>query len=100
MAAPVPDGKWKRNGKQYVGWVNAQTEEPVADSQVKSKHEALIMAHAGVQFIEPELIRGYDTKRKRYTQEIEQNHNLEAIKTSQADAEKFKLQHGDKVDVR
>jgi fatty acid synthase subunit alpha len=92
------DGKLK-NGKQYVGWVDAQTEEPVDDSQVKSKYEAQIMAHTGVRFIEPELFRGYDPKRKGYTQEIELNHDLEAIETSRADADKFKLQHGDKVDV-
>jgi len=92
------DGKLK-NGKQYVGWVDAQTEEPVDDSQVKSKYEAQILAHTGVRFIEPELFRGYDPKRKGYTQEIELNHDLEAIETSRADAEKFKLQHGDKVDV-
>ncbi|WAR63063.1 hypothetical protein PtB15_18B145 [Puccinia triticina] len=92
------DGKLK-NGKQYVGWVDAQTEEPVDDSQVKSKYEAQILAHTGVRFIEPELFRGYDPKRKGYTQEIELNHDLEAIETSRADAEKFKFQHGDKVDV-
>lgn len=92
------DGKLK-NGKQYVGWVDAKTEEPVDDSQVKSKYEAEILAHTGVRFIEPELFRGYDPKRKGYTQEIELNHDLEAIETSRVDADKFKLQHGDKVDV-
>ncbi|KAI7956320.1 hypothetical protein MJO29_007719 [Puccinia striiformis f. sp. tritici] len=89
---------YAENGKQYVGWVDAQTEEPVDDSQVKSKYEAQILAHTGVRFIGPELFRGDDSKRKGYTQEIELNHDLQAIKTSQADAEKFKLQHGDKVD--
>ncbi|KAH9466047.1 hypothetical protein Pst134EA_013895 [Puccinia striiformis f. sp. tritici] len=89
---------YAENGKQYVGWVDAQTEEPVDDSQVKSKYEAQILAHTGVRFIGPELFRGDDSKRKGYTQEIELNHDLQAIETSQADAEKFKLQHGDKVD--
>lgn len=92
------DGKLK-NGKQYVGWVDSKTEEPVDDSQVKAKYEAQILAHSGVRFIEPELFRGYDPKRKGYTQEVELNHDLEAIETSPTDADKFKLQHGDKVDV-
>ncbi|CAH7689739.1 fatty acid synthase subunit beta [Phakopsora pachyrhizi] len=92
------DGKLK-NGKQYVGWVDSKTEEPVDDSQVKSKYEAQILAHTGVRFIEPEHFRGYDPNRKGYTQEIELNHDLEAIETSPADAEKFKIQHGEKVDV-
>lgn len=92
------DGKLK-SGKQYVGWVDAKTEEPVDDSQVKSKYEAQILAHTGVRFIEPELFRGYDPNRKGYTQEIELNHDLEAIETSHADAEKFKIVHGDKLDT-
>ncbi|KAI9604272.1 hypothetical protein H4Q26_003886 [Puccinia striiformis f. sp. tritici PST-130] len=92
--------KFVKNGKQYVGWVDAQTEEPVDDSQVKSKYEAQILAHTGVRFIGPELFRGDDSKRKGYTQEIELNHDLQAIKTSQADAEKFKLQHGDKKNAK
>ncbi|KAH9454787.1 hypothetical protein Pst134EB_014848 [Puccinia striiformis f. sp. tritici] len=91
---------YAENGKQYVGWVDAQTEEPVDDSQVKSKYEAQILAHTGVRFIGPELFRGDDSKRKGYTQEIELNHDLQAIKTSQADAEKFKLQHGDKKNAK
>ncbi|KAI9613677.1 hypothetical protein KEM48_003676 [Puccinia striiformis f. sp. tritici PST-130] len=92
--------KFVKNGKQYVGWVDAQTEEPVDDSQVKSKYEAQILAHTGVRFIGPELFRGDDSKRKGYTQEIELNHDLQAIETSQADAEKFKLQHGDKKNAK
>lgn len=37
--------------------------------------------------------------RKGYTQEIELDHDLESIETSPGEAEKFKLQHGEKVDV-
>jgi 3-oxoacyl-(acyl-carrier-protein) synthase len=48
---------------------------------------------------EPELHRGYDPKKKVWYQEIEIQHDLEAIETSPEDAEKFKRQHGDKVDV-
>ncbi|PLW35680.1 hypothetical protein PCANC_13819 [Puccinia coronata f. sp. avenae] len=70
------DGKLK-NGKQYVAWVVAQTEDPVDDSQVQSKCEAQILATTGVRFIEHELFRGYDPKQKGYTQEIELNHDLE-----------------------
>ncbi|KAG0147001.1 hypothetical protein CROQUDRAFT_91978 [Cronartium quercuum f. sp. fusiforme G11] len=92
------DGKLK-NGKQYVGWVDSKTEEPVDDAQVKAKYEGRLLAHTGVRFIEPELFRGYDPKRKGYTQEVELNHDLEAIETSPADAEKFRHQHAEKVDV-
>jgi len=37
------------NGKQYVGWLDAQADEPVDDSQVNSKYEAQILAHIGVR---------------------------------------------------
>lgn len=92
------DGKLK-SGKSYVGWVDAKTEEPVDDSQVKFKYEAQLREHTGIRWIEPDLFRGYDPKRKGFSQEIELNHDLEAIETSPADAEKFRHQHGDKVDV-
>jgi len=92
------DGKLKID-KPYVGWVDAKTEEPVDDSQVKAKYETQIKEHTGVRFIEPELFRGYDPKRKGFNQEVELNHDLEAIETSPGDAEKFRHQHGEKVDV-
>lgn len=92
------DGKLK-SGKSYVGWVDAKTEEPVEDSQVKAKYEAQLREHTGIRWIEPDLFRGYDPKRKGFVQEIELNHDLEAIETSPADADKFRHQHGDKVDI-
>lgn len=48
---------------------------------------------------EPELFGGYDPKKKGLTQEIELQHDLEPIEASQEDAERFKREHGDKVDV-
>lgn len=92
------DGKLK-SGKAHVGWVDAKTDEPVDDSQLKSKYEKQLRDHTGIRWIEPELFRGYDPKRKGFTQEIELNHDLEAIETSPGDADKFRHQHGDKVDV-
>ncbi|MBW0470433.1 hypothetical protein O181_010148 [Austropuccinia psidii MF-1] len=92
------DGQLK-NGKPYVGWVDSKTEDPVDDSKVKANYEAHLLAHTGIRFIEPNLFNGYDPKRKGYTQEIELNHDLEAIETSHAEAAKFKLQHGNKVDI-
>ena len=48
---------------------------------------------------EPELFRGYDPKRKGFTQEVEIQHDLEPIETNPADADKFRLEHGNKVDI-
>jgi 3-oxoacyl-(acyl-carrier-protein) synthase len=56
---------------------------------------------SGLNFLglEPELWRGYDPKRKVFNQEIELIHDLEAIEVDEADAEKFKREHGDKCDI-
>ncbi|CAH7670336.1 hypothetical protein PPACK8108_LOCUS5026 [Phakopsora pachyrhizi] len=67
------DGDLK-NRKQYVGWIDAQTDE------------AMILAHTRVWFIKLERFREYDV------QEIELNLNLEAIETLPIDSEKFKIQ--------
>ena len=50
-------------------------------------------------FAEPELFRGYDPKKKVFNQEIELAHDLEPIEVAESEAQKFKLQHGDKCDI-
>ncbi|KAL9936912.1 hypothetical protein V8E36_004147 [Tilletia maclaganii] len=92
------DGKLK-NGKPHVGWVDVATDEPVEDKDMKNRYEKDIISHAGVRFIEPELFKGYDPKRKGFQQEIELAHDLEPLEVSSAEAEKYKREHGDKVDA-
>lgn len=92
------DGKLK-SGKAYVGWVDGKTEEPVSDLEVKTRYEKDILDHSGVRVVEPELFRGYDPDRKQFTQEIEIQHDLEPLDVSIEEGTKYKLEHGDKVDV-
>ncbi|KAH8822971.1 fatty acid synthase [Flagelloscypha sp. PMI_526] len=92
------DGRLK-DGTLYVGWLDSKTGEPVDDKDVKGRYEKEILTHAGVRLIEPELFRGYDPKKKIFHQEIELLHDLEPIEVSDSDAQKLKLQHGDKCDV-
>ncbi|KAK0531483.1 fatty acid synthase alpha subunit Lsd1 [Tilletia horrida] len=92
------NGKLK-NGKPYVGWVDASSDEPVEDKNMRARYEKDIISHAGVRFIEPELFKGYDPKRKGFQQEIELAHDLEPLEVSGAEAEKYKREHGDKVDM-
>lgn len=49
--------------------------------------------------LEPELFRGYDPKKKVWYQEIELLHDLEPFEVAQVEADKFKLEHGDKCDA-
>lgn len=92
------DGKLK-DGKLYVGWVDAKSGEPVDDKDVRTKYEKEILNHAGIRLIEPDLFRGYDPLKKGFTQEIELNHDLEPLEVSAEDAAKFKREQGDKVEV-
>lgn len=113
------DGRLK-DGSLYVGWVDAKTSEPLDDKDVKAAYEKHILAHTGIRLIgefraffrfvftlltlllsiaEPELFGGYNPKKKGLTQEIELQHDLEPIEASQEDADRFKLEHGEKVDI-
>ena len=44
------DGKLK-DGKAYVGWVDAKSGEPVDDKDVRTKYEADITGHSGIRLI-------------------------------------------------
>ncbi|THV07258.1 fatty acid synthase [Dendrothele bispora CBS 962.96] len=88
-----------KDGSLYVGWVDSKSEEPVEDKDAKGRYEKETLAHAGVRLIEPELFRGYDPNKKVFQQEIELTHDLEPIEVTEAEAQKFKLQHGDKCDI-
>jgi fatty acid synthase subunit alpha, fungi type/fatty acid synthase subunit beta, fungi type len=48
---------------------------------------------------EPELFMGYDPKKKGFNQEVVLTHDFEAMEVSEEEAQKFKLQHGDKCDA-
>lgn len=52
-----------------------------------------------IVFLEPELHHGYDPKKKVFLQEIELTHDLEPLEVSETEAQKFKLEHGDKCDI-
>ncbi|KIY43927.1 fatty acid synthase [Fistulina hepatica ATCC 64428] len=92
------DGRLK-DGQLYVGWVDSKSSEPVDDKDVKGRYEKEILAHAGIRLIEPELFRGYDPKRKVFHQEVELIHDLEPIEIAEDEAQRFKLQHGEKCDI-
>ncbi|CAR31007.1 ZYRO0E07766p [Zygosaccharomyces rouxii] len=86
-------------GRPYTGWVDAKTNEPVDDKDIKSKYESNILEHAGIRLIEPELFRGYNPEKKQMIQEVVVEEDLEPFETSKETAEQFKYEHGDKVDI-
>lgn len=86
-------------GKPYTGWVDAKTQQPVEDKEVKGKYEEQILEHSGIRLIEPELFDGYDPKKKQMIQEVVIQHDLEPFEASKETAEQYKLQHGEKCEI-
>ncbi|KAI8973281.1 fatty acid synthase [Mycotypha africana] len=92
------DGNLK-NGKFYSGWLDAKTEQPVEDKDIKAKYEKQILENSGIRLIDPTVMHGYDPEKKMLMQEIVVDHDLEPFECSKEEAEHFKHQQGDKADV-
>jgi fatty acid synthase subunit alpha, fungi type len=86
-------------GKQYAGWVDAKTGDPVDDKDIKGKYEKYILEHSGIRLIEPELFNGYDPKKKQFLHEVVLDEDLEPFEASKETAEEFHRQHGDKAEI-
>lgn len=86
-------------GKQYAGWVDGKTGEPVDDKDIKPKYEKYILEHSGIRLIEPELFDGYDPNKKQLLHEVVIEEDLEPFESSKETAEEFKREHGDKVEI-
>ncbi|KAI9660094.1 MAG: 3-oxoacyl-[acyl-carrier-protein] synthase [Bathelium mastoideum] len=86
-------------GKAYSGWIDAKTQEPVDDKDVKIKYEKHILEHSGIRLIEPELFNGYDPNKKQLLQEVQIEEDLEPFEASKETAEEFRREHGDKVEI-
>ncbi|KAH7042798.1 hypothetical protein B0J12DRAFT_629554 [Macrophomina phaseolina] len=79
------------HGKPYCGWVDAATNAPLAEREVKQKHEAHILAHSGIRLA--------DTGAGPVLHEVVVQHDLEPFEAPRETAEDFKRAHGDKVDI-
>lgn len=86
-------------GKQYAGWIDTKSNEPVDDKDVKAKYEKHILAHSGIRLIEAELFGGYDPNRKEMLQEIVIQEDLDPFEASRELADEFKRHHAEKVDI-
>ena len=86
-------------GKNYSGWVDARTGEPLDDKDIKPKYERHILDHSGIRLIEPELFNGYNPEKKQLLQEIQIQEDLDPFEASKETAEEFRREHGDKVEI-
>ena len=93
------NGPLKGQNLPYIGWVDAKSQLPVTDDEVKLKYEAEIIKHTGIRFIEPALFGGYDPNKKTLYQEIAIVDDMPPLEVSQEEAQAFKLRHGEHVVV-
>lgn len=84
----------------YVGWVDAKTGEQIHEYDLEQKYGQRILEHAGIRLVEPQAFGGFDPTKKEYLQEIAIEEDLPEFHTTSANAEAFRLKHGDNVVVR
>ncbi|KAJ1814171.1 fatty acid synthase alpha subunit Lsd1, partial [Coemansia sp. RSA 2675] len=93
------NGALKTTGAVYVGWVDAKTEEPIRDIDIKPRYEEFILAHTGIRLIEPELAHGYDPNKRTLLREIQIEHDMEPFEATADEAATFKAQNSSSVDI-
>ncbi|KAJ2409034.1 fatty acid synthase alpha subunit Lsd1, partial [Coemansia sp. RSA 2530] len=93
------NGALKATGAVYVGWVDAKTEEPIRDIDIKPRYEEFILAHTGIRLIEPELAHGYDPNKRTLLREIQIEHDMEPFEATADEAATFKAQNASSVDI-
>ncbi|KAJ2489200.1 fatty acid synthase alpha subunit Lsd1 [Coemansia sp. RSA 2050] len=93
------NGTLATTGAMYVGWVDAKTEEPISDIDIKSRYEEYILAHTGIRLIESELAGGYDPNTRKLLREVQIDHDMEPFEATADEAAAFKAQNGSNVDI-
>ncbi|KAJ2103266.1 fatty acid synthase alpha subunit Lsd1 [Coemansia sp. S100] len=93
------NGTLKSTGARYVGWLDAKTEKPIRDIDIKPSYEEYILAHTGIRLIEPELAHGYDPNKRTILREIQIEHDMEPFEATADEAATFKAQNGSNVDI-
>jgi len=96
------NGRLTVDGKpvMYNGWVDAKTNAPVADWEVKSTFEKEILAHSGIRVVEPSQIFGYEPDNDKFYHQVSLQKDLEAVEVAdEATAREFQKMHGGQCDV-
>lgn len=82
-------------GKQYCGWIDVATKNPLKDGDIKRKHEKYILEHSGIRLVE----KGNNTQMNHILHEIIIQEDLAPFEVPRETAEDFKREHGDKVEI-
>ncbi|ORX73828.1 hypothetical protein DL89DRAFT_231449 [Linderina pennispora] len=86
-------------GSHYTGWVDAKTQEPVHDMEMRAKYEPYILEHTGIRLVEPEIWGEKDVDMKSFIRELQIDQDMPPFETSAEEALHFKQRNGDKVDT-
>ena len=91
------NGPLKSNKRvKHIGWVDAETEAPVADAEIKAKYEEHLLKHCGVRIIEPELFDGYRPEKKTLYHQVAVDRQMAPIELDDKSmAERFREELGD-----
>ncbi|KAJ2490065.1 fatty acid synthase alpha subunit Lsd1 [Coemansia sp. RSA 2050] len=86
---------------QHTGWVDAKTEEPIRDIDVKARYEEYILAHTGIRLLEPAMLEYPETDPAIVPifRELLIEHDLPPFEASADEAAQFKLRSGDLADT-
>jgi len=97
------NGRLTSNGKpmMHSGWVDAKTNEPLADWEVQSKFEKDILNHSGIRIVEPELIWGFSPEKgAKFYHQVTLEKELQAVEVAdEATAREFQKMHAEQCDV-
>ncbi|PIA12744.1 hypothetical protein COEREDRAFT_67958 [Coemansia reversa NRRL 1564] len=93
------NGPLPSTGQHYTGWVDIKNDEPVSDSNIKSRYEEYILAHTGIRLIEPELAGGYDPAKKQALREVQITRDMEPFEASADEAAAYKKINGNLVEI-
>jgi phosphopantetheine--protein transferase-like protein len=80
------------------GWTDAESGEPVDETDLRATYGDRILAGVGVRLIEPE-VTGFDPTDKLALRQVAVDRDLKPLEMSAEEAERIKAQHGDKVTV-
>ncbi|ORX65703.1 thiolase-like protein [Linderina pennispora] len=83
----------------YIGWVDAKTQEPVHDRDVKAKYEPYILEHTGIRVVEPQVWGEDAVDMKSFMRELQIDQDMPPFETSAEEAAHFRRANGEKVDT-
>ncbi|OAP62549.1 hypothetical protein AYL99_01776 [Fonsecaea erecta] len=81
-------------GKDYSGWIDVATKEPIADADIKAKYEDHIIQHTGIRLVEQRQHDLTTPDRQQVLCEVAIKEDLEPFEVSLDTARDLQREHG------